>query len=58
MEPYTGDISGLCGQCGGELYNGELCYRIDGQDICQSCLRDYAAQFFAPCLVQADHVPQ
>lgn len=58
MEPYTGGISGLCSQCGGEIYLGELYYRIDGQDICPGCLADYAVQTFAPCLVKAPHVPQ
>lgn len=38
-----------CGLCRDELYAGEVCYRIDGQLICESCLAAYAHACFAGC---------
>ena len=36
-----------CSLCGGELYQGDVCYVINGAVVCRSCLGDYAEQVFA-----------
>ena len=36
-----------CSLCGGELYEGEKCYVINGEVICGDCLEEYARQVFA-----------
>lgn len=37
-----------CDLCGFEIYGGETCYCINGEYICEDCLREFAARFFAP----------
>lgn len=41
---------GWCDLCGGELYQGERCYRMDGGRICTDCLEFYARQRFQAAL--------
>lgn len=36
-----------CSLCGGELYQGECCWVVNGSTLCRSCLGDYAARAFA-----------
>ena len=39
-----------CNFCGGELYAGNLCYRIDGARICRECFADWAKERFQTAL--------
>lgn len=32
-EPFT-----YCAECGGEIYEGEECYRIGGRYFCDNCV--------------------
>lgn len=36
-----------CSLCGGELYQGDVCWIINGSTLCRGCLGDYAAAAFA-----------
>ena len=36
-----------CSLCGGELYQGDVYWSINGSTLCRGCLREYAAQAFA-----------
>ena len=38
---------GYCDQCGGEIYEGEEVYDIDGDTIHEDCLLDYAREHLA-----------
>ncbi len=49
LEPPDDIIVGYCNQCGGEIYDGETVYRIDGQRIHEDCLGDFAKKYFAAC---------
>lgn len=42
------EIAAECDMCGFEIYRGEEFYRIDGEYICEDCLREFAVRFFAP----------
>ena len=33
--------AGCCGRCGGELYPGAACWRVNGRILCKSCLLDW-----------------
>ncbi len=46
-------VVGYCGCCGGEIYEGELYYAIEGEQIHEDCLGDYAKKHFAGCLREA-----
>lgn len=35
-----------CCCCYGEIYQGEDCYRIDGQIVCTDCLSRFAQDYF------------
>ena len=54
MEPYEGGVSAECTLCGGEIYQGEAYYYINGQALCRDCLRDYAERMLAPFLVKEE----
>jgi len=49
LEPPEDVVVGYCDQCGGEIYEGETVYRIDGQLIHEDCLEDFAKDYFADC---------
>ena len=40
----------VCDLCGGEIYQGQAYYRINGRTVCRDCLADYAESYFADCL--------
>ena len=42
------EIAAECDICGFEIYRGEVCYRINGEYICEDCVREFAVRFFAP----------
>ena len=54
MEPYEGGASAECALCGGEIYQGEAYYYINGQALCRDCLADYAERMLAPFLVKEE----
>lgn len=35
---YQGRVMCKCDECGGELYEGQECYYIKGNYICQKCV--------------------
>ena len=39
-----------CAMCGGELYEGNFCYRLDGVRICRACFPDWALERYATAL--------
>ncbi len=49
IEPPEDIIFGYCAFCGGEIYDGETIYRIDGDYIHEDCLADFAKKYFADC---------
>lgn len=57
-DPYVpADLQALspaaeCCLCGGELFVGQCCYRIDGALICEDCLSYYARACFSSCRVR------
>ncbi len=44
-------VQAECCLCGGEIYEGEAYYYIDGTVFCEDCLEDYARESFRPFLV-------
>lgn len=42
------EIVAECDICGFEIYKGQIRYRINGEDICEDCLGEFAARFLAP----------
>jgi hypothetical protein len=53
IDPPEDRIFTTCDYCKGEIYEGESYYRIDGQDICVECLRDFSSDYFADCIEEA-----
>lgn len=49
LEPPEDKPVSYCGFCGGEVYEGDTVYRIDGQLIHEDCLEDFAKDYFADC---------
>ena len=42
------EIVAECDICGFEIYRGEGYYCVNGESICEDCLREFAARFLAP----------
>lgn len=42
LEPPEEKPIAYCDYCGGEIYEGETVYNIDGQLIHEDCLHDFA----------------
>lgn len=53
LEPPEDIIFAYCDYCGGEIYDGETYYAINGETICTDCLRDFASGYFADCVEEA-----
>ena len=53
LEPPEDKIFGYCDHCGGEIYEGDTVYDIDGQRIHVDCLEDFVRGYFAACLTEA-----
>lgn len=49
LDPPEDAVADYCGHCGGEIYQGETVYRIDGNLIHEDCLNDFAKDYFADC---------
>lgn len=41
-------VRAICDLCGGEIYMEEDFYRVDGENICENCVEDYARHILAP----------
>ena len=54
LEPDAERIFALCDHCGGEIYEGEDYYEIDGDSIHADCLYDYIRDLYADCRREAD----
>ena len=52
----TGKVQ-KCDLCGGEIYQGQAYYRINGRTVCRDCLADYAESYFADCLCGEEAAP-
>ena len=33
-------VCGYCRGCGGEIYMGEFCFRLNGRVFCRDCVRE------------------
>lgn len=38
----------VCGLCGGELYGGDACWRVNGRVLCEACVVRLALEELAP----------
>ena len=38
-----------CALCGGELYRGDVCWRLHGWAICEDCMAPWLMAGLAPC---------
>lgn len=47
LEPPEDKIFGYCDHCGGEIYEGEEVYEIEGDIIHEDCLLDYVRKNLA-----------
>lgn len=41
LEPDDEQPVMFCGNCNGDLYEGDTIYKIDGDTVCEECLADY-----------------
>lgn len=41
-------VRAVCDLCGGEIYQEETFYRVDGETVCEDCVADYARGLLAP----------
>lgn len=41
-------VRAVCDLCGGEIGWEEPFYRMDGENVCDDCVGDYARQILAP----------
>ena len=47
LEPNAEKIFALCDHCGGEIYDGETIYEIDGDHIHEDCFDDYVRELYS-----------
>ncbi len=50
LEPPEDVVVAHCDYCGGEIYEGERHYVIDGKRIHEDCLGDFAKDYFSDCV--------
>lgn len=48
QEAPDGSAAVPCALCRGEIWPGEIYYRLDGKRVCEACLERYARVYFAP----------
>ncbi len=53
LEPPEDTPVAYCDYCGGEIYEGEVVYNIDGRLIHEDCLHDFADDYFKDCREEA-----
>lgn len=53
LDPPEDIIFDHCGYCGGEIYEGETYYDIDGKSVHADCLSDFASNYFADRVKEA-----
>lgn len=53
LEPPEDKIYGYCAHCGGEIYEGEEIYEIDGEEVHEDCLYDFVKDRFDVCKKEA-----
>ena len=53
LEPPEDKPIAYCDYCGGEIYEGETVYTVDGQLIHEDCLHDFADDYFKDCKEEA-----
>lgn len=41
-------VRAICDLCGDEIYDEEPFYRVDGENVCNDCVGDYARRILAP----------
>ena len=44
----------VCDECGGDIYDGEECWCVDGAYICPDCLADFARRLLGPYRIGGD----
>ncbi len=54
LEPPEDVVVALCNCCGGEIYEGEPHYVIDGKRIHEDCLGDFAKDYFSDCVEEVN----
>lgn len=54
IDPPEDKVFAVCDYCGGEIYEGETYYDIDRKNIHVDCLRDFASDYFANCIEEAE----
>jgi len=54
LDPPEDVVADYCNHCGGEIYEGETVYRINGRLIHEDCLWDFAKDCFADCKEEAE----
>ncbi len=54
LEPDLERIFAYCEHCGGEIYDGEDYYEIDGDCIHEDCFYEYIRELYADCKREAD----
>lgn len=53
LDPPEDKVFAMCDCCGGEIYEGEDYYSIDGELIHEDCLHDFADEYFKDCREEA-----
>ena len=53
LDPPDDVIVTRCNCCGGEIYEGESYYNIDGSAVCPDCLEEFAKDYFKSCREEA-----
>lgn len=56
IDPPEDEVCGYCDHCGGEIYKGEIYYRIDGENIHKDCLAEFAEDYFEYCREEAEEI--
>ena len=54
LDPPEDRIFAVCDQCGGEIYEGETYYDIEGDYIHEDCFEEYAREEYADCRKEAE----
>lgn len=47
-KPYR--VVARCNECNGDIYQGEYFFDINGDTVCESCIRDYVKDNFRRCI--------
>lgn len=57
-DPQRAFPAAECFRCGGELYHGDMCWRLSGRVLCEQCAASWLLEELSACRIRLKEVRQ